>query len=282
MQNNLKELLADAQKKGYAIPAFNYSNLWDLTAIVEAANEENAPVIIACLPKVIDAFSINKCSHIGKGFVEDSKTPVIHHLDHSESISLCKSAVDLGYSSVMIDASKLSLEDNINSVKEVVDYAHKRNVCVEGEIGRIKGRGYEGNFEGGDFLVQVPDAIELVKKSNLDSLAVGIGTAHGFYEGKPELNFKRLAEINNSIDIPLVLHGGTGIPKDDVQKAIKNGICKVNVGTMIRYTYLSELKNELEMNSASVHPAEINKPIVNKLKKVIKSWIRVCMAENRA
>lgn len=203
----LKELLKKADMNGYAIPAFNYSDVWDLTAIVEAAEEEGAPVMLACLPKVIDAMSIEICAALGSTLMNKSSTSLIHHLDHSTEVELCKKAIENGYPSVMIDGSKLSLEGNIKVVKEVVDYAHSRGVHVEGELGRIKGKGYEGTYEGHDFLVNVDEAEMLVKETGVDSLAVGIGTAHGFYEGKPEINFKRLAEVNRTVDIPLVLHG---------------------------------------------------------------------------
>ena len=148
-------------------------------------------------------------------------------------------AIDNNYPSVMIDASKYSLEENIGMVKKVVEYARPKGVHVEAELGKIKGKGIEGDFKGGDFLINVEEAITLVKETGVDSLAVGIGTAHGFYEGKPEINFKRLAEVNAAVNIPLVLHGGTGIPEEDIRKAIKNGINKVNVGTIIHCTYMN-------------------------------------------
>lgn len=280
--HTLHELLMKADEGGYAIPSFNYSDIWDFLAIVEAAEEENAPVMIASNPLVVTDISVEICGAIGRAAMEKAKTPLVHHLDHSFSVDMCKAAIDNGYPSVMIDASKYDLDENIAKVKEVVDYAHARNVHVEGEIGKIKGKGIEGDFKGGDFLVQVSDAVELVKATGVDSLAVGIGTAHGFYQGKPEINFERLKEVNKAVDIPLVLHGGTGIPEQDVKLAIKNGINKVNVGTLIHCTYMNSMREELNRLGENPYTLDVIKPVKEKIKAAVKSWIHVCMVNNRA
>jgi ketose-bisphosphate aldolase len=281
-KQSLQELLEKADKGGYAIPHFNYSDIWDLKAIIEAAEEEGAPIIAASIPKVIETISPEICGAIGIAEMKKAKIPLVHHLDHSTTAELCKAAIDNGYPSVMIDGSKLPLPGNIRIVKEIVEYGHSKGVHVEGEIGKIKGKGYEGNFSGGDFLVDVEEAVALVRETGVDSLAVGIGTAHGFYEGKPEINFKRLAEVNKAVDIPLVLHGGTGIPEEDVKRAIREGINKVNVGTIIRYTYLKYLKDELMKNDPVTHPADIMKPVLKRIKVEVKGWIRACMANGKA
>ncbi len=280
--HTLHELLMKADEGGYAIPSFNYSDIWDFLAIVEAAEEENAPVMIASNPLVVTDISVEICGAIGRAAMEKAKTPLVHHLDHSFSVDMCKAAIDNGYPSVMIDASKYDLDENIAKVKEVVDYAHARNVHVEGEIGKIKGKGIEGDFKGGDFLVQVSDAVELVKATGVDSLAVGIGTAHGFYQGKPEINFERLKEVNKAGDIPQVLHGGTGIPEQDVKLAIKNGINKVNVGTLIHCTYMNSMREELNRLGENPYTLDVIKPVKEKIKAAVKSWILLCMVNNRA
>ncbi len=278
----LRELLKRADMEGFAVPAFNYSDIWDLSAVIEAAEEEEAPIMVASIPKVINAISPEICGAIGLAAMKKASIPLIHHLDHSTEEELCKRAVDNGYPSVMIDASKLSLEENIRAVSNVVEYAHARGVHVEGELGKIKGRDYEGTYEGDDFLINVQDAVDLVKATNVDSLAVGIGTAHGFYEGKPEINFKRLSEVNKAVDIPLVLHGGTGIPEEDVRRAIKEGINKVNVGTAIRYTYISNVREELIKHGPNIHTIELMQIVKEKIKAEAKIWIRVCMANGKA
>lgn len=277
----LRKMLKDADEGGYAIPMFNYTDLWDQLAVLEAAKEMRAPVMFASIPKTVDMLGVEALGAVGKTRMKQAEEKVIHHLDHSNSVELCKRAIDCGYPSVMIDASRESLENNIVMTKEVVDYARLHNVCVEAEIGKIKGRDYESVFEGGDFLVQVEDAVKLAKETNVDTLAIGIGTAHGFYQGKPEINFKRLAEVNEALDIPLVLHGGTGIPEEDVRKAIKNGINKVNVGTQIRYTYMENVARVVGERGAVVHTIDIMKEVIPYIKEVAKEWIRVCMADGK-
>jgi ketose-bisphosphate aldolase len=280
--SKLHELLLAADKGGYAIPSFNYSDIWDFLAIVEAAEEMRAPVMIASNPLVADMISLEICGAIGVAAMKKARTPLCHHLDHAFSVAMCKKAVDFGYPSVMIDASKYDLARNIEDVKTVVDYAHPRDVHVEAEIGKIKGKGIEGDFAGGDFLVEVADAVALVEATGVDSLAVGIGTAHGFYAGEPEINFKRLAEVNEAVKIPLVLHGGTGIPEGDIRKAIQNGINKVNVGTIIHCTYMNNLRCELDARGENPYTLDVVKPVVAKIKEVVKSWIRVCMVDGKA
>lgn len=281
-KENLKELLRKADNGGYAIPSFNYSDIWDFLAIIEAAEEEEAPVMIASNPLVVSAIGVEICGAFGVAAMEKAKTPIIHHLDHSFQVEMCKAAIEYGYPSVMIDASKYSLEENIKMVKEVIDAAHPKGVHVEAELGKIKGKGIEGDFAGGDFLVDVNETVTLVKETGVDSLAIGIGTAHGFYEGKPEINFERLAQVNKAIDIPLVLHGGTGILQEDVQRAIRNGINKVNVGTIIHCTYMNNLREELVKRGPNPYTLDVIKPVKDKIKEVVKMWIRTCMVNGKA
>ncbi len=278
----IMEQLKRADEEHYAIPHFNYSDIWDMLAIVRAAEEMQSPVILAGVPKVTNALSIELCGAMGKALMDTAKVPVYHHLDHSNDVNICKAAVENAFATVMIDGSKETLENNIKMVKEVVDYAHPRGIYVEGEIGKIKGSNYEGTFEGNDFLVQVHEAVELVEKTGVDILAVGIGTAHGFYEGKPEINFKRLAEVNEALNIPLVLHGGTGIPEADVRRAIECGINKVNVGTIIKYVYLSNVQKGLNEKGPSTHTIDLMLPVVDKIKDEVKKWILVCMSQGKA
>ena len=280
--NGLRELLKRADDEGFAVPSFNYSDIWDFIAITEAAEEENAPVMIASNPLVVNAISIEMCGAMGRVAMEKSKTPLIHHLDHSYEVGLCVQAVDAGFPSVMIDASNHPLKENARITGEVVAYAGARGVHVEGEIGKIMGRGAEGDYTGGGFLAETDDAVYLVEATGLDSLAVGIGTAHGFYKGKPEINFSRLAEINEAVDTPLVLHGGTGIPEEDVKRAIKLGINKVNVGTIIHCTYMNGMRRELASRPENSYTLDVVKPVLEEIKHVVRGWIKVCMANGKA
>ena len=277
----LRKMLADADANGYAVPMFNYTDLWDMSAALEAARELRAPIMFASIPRTVEAHGVKVLGAMGRACMDASQLPLIHHLDHSTSAELCRQAVDAGYPSVMIDASQKTLKENIAVTGEVCAYAHARNAVVEAEIGRIKGRGYEGGYLGEDYLARVEDAVELVAKTNVDSLAIGIGTAHGFYEGKPEINFRRLCQVNEAVRVPLVLHGGTGIPEEEVKKAIRCGINKVNVGTEIRYTYMDNAYKRIGEMGPAVHTVEIMRPVRRAIADVVKRWIRICMADGK-
>lgn len=278
----LKQLLKRADEGGYAIPSFNYSDIWDFMAIVEAAEEEGAPIMIASNPLVVKAIGADVCGAIGVAAMKRAKIPLVHHLDHSFSVEMCADCIDSGYPSVMIDASKYDLETNIRMVNEVMALARPKRVHVEAEVGKIKGKGIEGDFKGGDFLVEVEDAVELVRCTGVDSLAVGIGSAHGFYQGKPQLNFERLEQVNKAIDTPLVLHGGTGIPREDVQRAIRLGINKMNVGTIIHCTYMNGVRAELNRVGDNAYTLDVMAAVKDGIKHVVKEWIHTCMANGKA
>jgi ketose-bisphosphate aldolase len=274
-------LLTRADAEGFAMPAFNYSDIWDFLAIVEAAEELRAPVFISSNQRVVTDIGIELCGAFGQAAMRKARIPLIHHLDHSNRFEICCAAVDNGYPSVMIDASSRPLEENIAIVKRVANYAHAFDVLVEGEVGRIKGAGVEGVYAGDDFLAQVGEVEVFVRETGVDSLAVGIGTAHGFYQGKPEIHFDRLEEINAAVATPLVLHGGTGIPEADVRRAIRGGINKVNVGTIIHCTYMNAVRSELQRLGENAYTLDVMKPAREAVREEVKKWIRVCMADGK-
>ncbi|WP_407267850.1 ketose-bisphosphate aldolase [Radiobacillus sp. PE A8.2] len=282
MNNYNNKMVLKAYESGYAIPAFNYSDIWELLAITEAANEEQAKVYISTNMPVVNTIGVEHCAALGKVSYEQSGRNIISHLDHSTEVELCKKAIDNGYMSVMIDASAESLEVNIDKVKKVVDYAHGKGVVVEAEVGKIRGNSEEGSFDGGEYLAEVDEAVELVNATGVDSLAVGIGNGHGFYKTKPNINIQRLKEIKEAISIPLVLHGGTGLPYDVVRECIGLGMSKVNVGTILHSTYLDELKKEIMKERSSHSIADIFVPVKSEIKKVVKEWIKVCESGNRS
>ena len=170
---------AAADAGGFAVPAFNYSDIWDFLAIVEAAEELEAPIFISSNQLVVTDIGIELRRAFGAAATVKARIPLIHHLDHSTKPDICRSAVNHGYHSVMIDASSKSLEENIATVEGVIEYTHPHGVFVEGEVGRIKGMGIEGKFTGQDFLARVEDVVKFVKETGVDSLAVGIGSAQG-------------------------------------------------------------------------------------------------------
>lgn len=280
-QNILEEFLK-ADKSGYAVPAFNFNDIWDATAIIKAAEQEHAPVLLMAVPRVMEGIGLKIGAAMVNEAARDASVPVFLHLDHCTDVLYCKACVDTGFPSVMIDASSKSLKENIRSVKEVCEYAHKRGSCVEAELGRIFSNNEEGFYEGEDYLVQVEDAVTLVRETHVDYLAVGIGTAHGFYKGKPNIHFKRLREINEAINIPLVLHGGTGIPVEDLYKAIVNGIDKVNIGAALRYAYVMSLKSQLADAESTVHPLDIHIKAREAVKATVVDGIRSVRAAGKA
>ena len=271
----VENLFQNAEKNGYAIPHFNHSDFWDMSAIVEAAQQSGTPIFLACLPKVIETIGIDKLGAIAKIVMEESNVPVIYHLDHCHSVELCLEAVNYGYKAVMIDAADLPLEENIAAVKKVVEYAHAKGVHVEAEIGKIKSAGDEG-YTPEETLAGVEEAKRLVEETNVDALAVSIGSEHGFYQHEPKLNYDLLNILHSNIKVPLVLHGGSGIPEEKVRRAINGGIRKVNVGTHVRYTYIKSVGEAIEKMGAMTHTADIMAYAKKNVKEVVKEWMRIC------
>lgn len=281
-RESILKLFQKAREGGYAIPHFNFAGFFELIAIMEAAAELKSPVFVASLPKVTKTYGPEVLRTMVDELRKRTGAEAFLHLDHTNSVELCREAVNAGYDSVMIDASRFPLEDNISAIEEVAEYAHARGCAVEGEIGKIKSRGDTGDFMGEDSLVQVEDAVRVAKESGVDYLAAAIGTAHGFYQGKPEINFERLEQVAANVSVPLVLHGGTGIPKEDVLRCINLGISKVNVGTIIRYTYLNRLSEEIEKQGALTPPVDLIYPsVTDSVKEVAKDWIRICKGETQ-
>jgi ketose-bisphosphate aldolase len=270
-----KQILTDARRARLGVAAFNFTDIWDLTAIVNAAERMNVPMMASSFSGVAEALGLDMCQAMVDTFRRRSSVPIIHHLDHSHSVEMCIDALDVGYPSVMIDGSKHPLQQSIRMTREVVEYAHRKGAIVEGEIGQIMGRGVEGDFEGDSFLAKVDEAVELVSKTKVDSLAVGIGTAHGFYTEKPKIYFDRLEALAVAVDVPLVLHGGTGIPDEDIRKAIRLGITKVNVGTVIHTTYLRQLREELIRAGDFPFTVDVMRNVLPKIEEVLDDRLRV-------
>jgi ketose-bisphosphate aldolase len=269
-----RQILLDAQRQRRGVAAFNFTDIWDLTAIVNAAQRRNVPVMASSYWGVAEALSVEVCQGMADALRRRATVPVILHLDHSSSVPLCIAAIDAGYPSVMIDGSMCPLAENIRMTREVVQYAHRKGVIVEGEIGKVLGRDVEADSPGG-FLAEVDEAVELVAQTSVDSLAVGIGTAHGFYKEDPKIHFDRLQELSAAIRVPLVLHGGTGIPDEDIRKAIRCGITKVNVGTIIHTTYLRSLRDELIRAGDFPFTIDVMRQVLPKIEEVLDDRLRV-------
>ncbi len=231
---NTKEMLENANKSNYAIPSPDFINQNMIRDYIEVAQELNVPALISISEGLSQYMSLEEAYAIVKYYANKTSVPVALHLDHGKHVEFVKKAVDIGFTSVMIDASADSFEDNVSKTKEVVDYAHKQNVTVEAEIGHV-GSGINYEDESGDTTVftEVEDLVKFVELTGVDSVAVSVGTAHGVYIGTPKINFERLKELRDSVSIPLVLHGGSSTGDDNLRRCSEIGISKINIFTDI-------------------------------------------------
>jgi fructose-bisphosphate aldolase class II len=229
----IKEMLETARAEKYAIGAFEFWSLDSAQAVVESAEELDIPAILqAGLYECNFAGGINKLAEVARIAAKDSPVPIALHLDHAEDYDLVKSALDAGFTSVMIDASALSFNDNVNLTKKVVEAARSYGASVEAELGKLIGNeGHISVSEEEAAQTDPDDAKKFVENTGIDALAVAIGTVHGFYNFTPKINIARLKRIAANVSIPLVLHGGSGTPDEAVTEAVKNGIAKVNICT---------------------------------------------------
>lgn len=234
---NSKEILLDAKKNNYGVPAPDFLDLDSARTFVKVAEEQNKSIILSFAQAHKNVISLEEAAIIGKFMAESVKVPIVLHLDHGQDVDYIKRAIELGFTSVMIDASMDSFEENVRKTKEVVELAHAKGVTVEAEIGhvgqgKIFGQG-EGHSDTESVYTTVEEAISFVDQTGVDSLAVSIGTAHGLYSGNknPEINFERLHELSEAIKIPLVLHGGSGSGDDNLHRCAMEGISKINVFT---------------------------------------------------
>lgn len=247
MLTTLKEVLAFAEEKKAAIPAFNIDNMEIVQSIIKASEEENYPVILAVGQAAIKDGKLALLAATAQVLAKKSPIPVVLHLDHGQSLEQVRMALDCGFTSVMIDGSKLPFHENVEISKRALEMARAAGATVEAELGCILG--VEDDISHDDskpFLVRTEDVEAFNKAVTVDALAVGIGNAHGIYKGLPNLDFDRLSEVNDISSVPLVLHGGSGIPGDMIQKAISLGIRKINVATEIRLAYVRGLTKEVE------------------------------------
>ena len=237
----LSSVLKKAQKGRYAVPSFNFSGIEDLRGILDAAQEARSPVIVMTRVNIGNYWGLKGVASYIRRMGEDLEVPVVLHQDHTQDFDTLRRCVDYGYTSVMIDASQKSYEENVEITNRVADYAHAFGVSVEAELGHISGA-EEGAGEGGEMLTLPEDARRFARQADIDALAVAVGTAHGFYTKPPKLDFERLQKIRGLTDVPLVLHGGSGVPEPDFIRSIQCGVTKINVGTELRYEVMQNLK----------------------------------------
>lgn len=278
-----REMLKKAQREGYAVPAFNIHNLETLQVVIDTAAELKSPVILAGTPSTIAYAGGEYIVAMAEAAAKTHNIPIAIHLDHYEDVEEIKYYVDLGFKSTMIDASHLEYEDNIKTVKEVVEYAHKYDATVEAELGRLGGQEDDLIVDEKDSKYTNPEqAKEFVEKTGIDSLAIAIGTAHGLYQGAAKLDFDRLKEIRDIIDIPLVLHGASDVPDELVKKAISLGICKVNVATDLKIPFSDAVKKYFIENPKANDPRKYMTPGKEAMKAIVAHKIMVCGSNDKA
>ena len=278
-----KELLLDAQKNKYAVGAFNVNNMEGIQAIIQAAEELNSPVILQASQGGLKYAGVEYIAALGKLAANNAKVPVALHLDHGTDFEQVMQCIRHGFSSVMIDGSRFPLEENIAFTKKVVEIAHMVGVTVEAELGKIGGTEDHITVDEKDATFTDPqEAKRFVEETGVDYLAIAVGTAHGVYKGVPKLDYDRITEIRNAIDVPLVLHGSSGVPYESLEKAISLGICKINIDTDIRASFAKTVKEYLLENPDQIDPRKILGPATEAMKKTIKEKMEVFGSVNRA
>lgn len=270
------EMLKNARSKKFAVAAFNIHNLETLMAVVEAAEEEKSPLILQTTPGTCKYAGIHNLVAMAKASAGSVSIPVALHLDHADDLDIIFECIDSGYSSVMFDGSSLPFEENIKLTKKVVDYAKKQNVQVEAELGRIGGVEDDVKVDSKRAAFTDPEkAREFVKRTNVNSLAIAIGTAHGTYKGAVNIDYELLEKIAALVDIPLVLHGSSGVPDEMIKKAVKLGICKINISTELKEAYAREIKKFFAENPDEIDPRKYFRPGIEKIKSLVKNKIEI-------
>lgn len=267
--------LNKVQDKKAAIGAFNVYNLETVRAVVESAEELKAPVILQITPGTLKYAGIDYISNLIKIAAMNSSIPVVLHLDHCTSYDTIVQAIQYGFTSVMIDASKKPYLENVALVKEVVKVAHAAGVAVEAEIGEISG--VEDDFIGKveAALTKPEEAKDFVDKTNIDLLAVAIGTAHGVYQGEAKLDFERLHKIATRVNVPLVLHGASGVSESAIRRTVELGICKVNIATDLKIPFAENIKNYFAQNPSEYDLRKYLGAGLGAIKEVVKRKIKL-------
>ena len=273
---SMTDMLNKARKEGYAVGQFNINNLEFTQAILQAAEEEKSPVILGVSEgagKYMGGFKA--VVPMVKGLMESYGTtvPVAIHLDHGSSFEKCKEALDAGFTSVMIDASSKPLEENIRITAEVVEYAHEHGASVEAELGVVGGQ-EDDVIADGVIYADPKECEELVKQTDIDCLAPALGSVHGPYKGEPNLGFKEMEEISKQSDLPLVLHGGTGIPTKDIQRAISLGTAKINVNTENQIASTKVIREILDNDKQVYDPRKYLGPAREAIKETVQGKMR--------
>ena len=284
----MNEMLLDAKKNRYAIPAFDISNYEMMKAVLETCEEEKSPALLMGLGVDLQGRDMNLLLSMVKSASDFFNVPVCFHLDHATNFNIIKKAIDSGFSSVMYDGSVLPFDENALKTAEVVKYAHKKGVTVEAELGHV-GNASVGSIsetgtdvDPGESLTVPKEVSKFIEITDVDALAVAIGTAHGVYKKSPTLRIDRLDEITAICDRPLVLHGGSGTPADQMAQAINHGITKINIYSDVLYALNQGLKNKLNsITNQSTWPFIVYEDAIKMMKEVVREKIRTFGSDNR-
>ena len=287
---NAKEIMVEAAKEGYAVGAFNITDLLQFEAVIDAAIEKKSPVIVQTSVKPSKFLGTNMMVAIYRTLASSAPVPVCLHLDHCTEIDYCKKCADAGYTNIMIDASKQSYEENIRQTKEVVDYAHKAgNISVEGELGTVGG--VEDQIKVAEDEAQLANpkqSIEFVERTGVDIFAPAIGTAHGVYKTKnPKIDFERLATIHkmlnsDGIKTPVVVHGGTGLPEDYIKRLLAAGGAKFNVSTELKHTMIDAKFEYISAHRDEYDPGKIDVAVRDATRTVVMHWMDMLESTGKA
>lgn len=269
-------MLRRAQDGHYAVCAFNVENMEMVMAVAEAAEELKAPVIMQTTPSTVKYAGLDYFLANVKAAAARASVPIAMHLDHGSSFGLAMQALREGYTSIMIDGSHESFEENIAVTKAVVDACSPSGIPVEAELGKVGGK--EDDLDGGEGngLTDPLEAREFVERTGVSSLAIAIGTAHGIYRGEPKLDQERLSQIREVVDVPLVLHGASGVPDEAVQEAICRGICKVNYATELRIAYSDGVKEVLKTDPDTIDPKKYGAAGKARVKAFVMEKMKNC------
>lgn len=286
----IKEMLEKAREEKYCVGAFDASTIEMAMKIVEAAEEKKSPVIIMGLQVDLDGDMLDYWLYSLRKMAEKATVPVCLHLDHARDMDFLKKCIDMGFTSVMYDGSVYPLEENIRLTKEAVDYAHAHEVTVEAELGHVGDGLVSGEKKEDDeydnpddFLTNPDEMVEFIEKTDVDCLAVAVGTSHGVYVHEPELHFDRLDKLNELSKVPMVMHGGSGTPEDQIKEAVSKGICKLNIYSEMLSAYYTTLKEKLDTSaSMAIWVSKANEKPLEALKQVVKDTMDMIGSTGRA
>jgi len=280
---SMKDLLRKAKEGNYAVGQYNINNLEFAQAFLQAAEEEQAPIILAASDRLVDYLGgFKTIAAMVRSLVEEMSitVPVVLHLDHGMSVERCQKAIDAGFTSVMIDGSHHSIDENIAMTKQVVDYARPRGVSVEAEVGTVGGM--EDGLVGGIKYADPNECLRIVKEAGIDALAAALGSVHGPYQGEPQLGFDEMKQISELTNVPLVLHGGSGIPDYQIQKAIELGHAKINVNTENIQAWAQAVREVLAADEKVYEPRAIITPAREAIVAAVKGKIREFKTSHKA